>query len=233
MADMATRTATDQELALLRLLQLVSPSLPVGGFTYSQGIEWAVECGWTQSASDLEAWLEDQLHSTIARLDLPVLMRLYMAVQRDDLANLQQWSSFLLACRETSELRLEERNRGRALADLLVKLELPGSESWKSILAQSQLAGFAFAACRWAIPLEQGALGYAWSWLENLVLAAVKLIPLGQTQGQQVLQRLTPMLPALLPVSVELQDEDIGAANPALAIASSLHETQYTRLFRS
>jgi urease accessory protein len=205
----------------------------VGGFSYSQGIEWSVECGWIQSATDLEQWLEDQLQTTIARLDLPVLMRLYAAVQRDDLPALQQWSSFLLACRETSELRMEERNRGRALADLLVKLRLPGSEPWKTVLAQSQLAGFAFATCRWTIPLEQAALGYAWSWLENLVLAAVKLIPLGQTQGQQVLQRLSPMIPPLLPVAWQLHDDEIGAANPALAIASSLHETQYTRLFRS
>ena len=230
---MAIRIATEPDLALLRLLQLVSPSLPVGGFTYSQGIEWAVECGWIKSATDLQAWLEDQLETTIARLDLPVLIRLYEAAQQEDLSALQQWSSFLLACRETSELRLEERNRGRALADLLVKLELPGSESWKSILGQSQLAGFAFAACRWAIPLEQAVLGYTWSWLENLVLAAVKLIPLGQTQGQQVLQRLSPMIPPLIPVAWQLQDGEIGAANPALAIASSLHETQYTRLFRS
>jgi urease accessory protein len=234
MVDMDTPiTAIEPNLALLRLLQLVSPSLPVGGFTYSQGMEWAVECGWIKTAIDLEAWSEDQLHSTIARLDLPILWRMHAAVERDELAALQQWSSFLLACRETSELRLEERNRGRALADLLVKLELPGSGSWKSFLAQSQLAGFAFAACRWAIPLEQAALGYAWSWLENLVLAAVKLIPLGQTQGQQVLQRLSPMIPPLLPVAWQLHDDEIGAANPALAIASSLHETQYTRLFRS
>jgi urease accessory protein len=233
MADMATPTATESDLALLRLLQLVSPSLPVGGFTYSQGIEWAVECGWIKTAQDLEAWLEDQLATTIARLDLPVLLRLHKAVETEDLKALQQWNDFLLACRETAELRLEERNRGRALADLLVKLELSGSEPWKTVLSESQLAGFAFAAQRWSIPIEQAALGYAWSWLENLVLAAVKLIPLGQTQGQQVLQRLSPTIPSLLPLARQLQDDEIGAANPALAIASSLHETQYTRLFRS
>jgi urease accessory protein len=233
MVDMAIPTTTELDLPLLRLLQLVSPSLPVGGFTYSQGIEWAVECGWIKTSADLESWLEDQLHSTLTRLDLPVLQRIYRAVEQDDLATLKQWSTFLLACRETAELRLEERNRGRALADLLDKLELPGSAPWKTALAETQLAGFAFATCRWAIPLEQAALGYAWSWLENLVLAAVKLIPLGQTQGQQVLQRLSPRILALLPMAIELQDDEIGAANPALAIASSLHETQYTRLFRS
>ncbi len=194
-------TATEPDLALLRLLQLVSPSLPVGGFTYSQGIEWAVECGWIKTATELEAWLADQLLTTIAQLDLSVLMRMYAAVEQDDLAALQQWSAFLLACRETAELRLEERNRGRALADLLVRLELSGSEPWKTALAEAQLAGFAFAACRWGIPVEQASLGYVWSWLENLVLAAVKLIPLGQTQGQQVLQRLAPMIPTLLPLA--------------------------------
>jgi len=230
---MATRTATEPNLALLRLLQLVSPSLPVGGFTYSQGVEWAVECGWIQSAADLEQWLEDQLQTTIARLDLPVLMRLHKAVEAEDQEALQHWNTFLLACRETAELRLEERNRGRALADLLVKLELHGSEPWKPTLAETQLAGFALAACRWAIPLEQAALGYAWNWLDNLVLAAVKLIPLGQTQGQQVLERLSPTIPPLVSIATGLPDDEIGAANPALAIASSLHETQYTRLFRS
>ena len=126
MADMDIATATEPDLALLRLLQLVSPSLPVGGFTYSQGIEWAVECGWIESVTDLESWLTDQLQSTIARLDLPILMRLYAAVQRDDLPTLQQWSSFLLACRETAELRFQETPRiGRAAQRIVSAQPLP------------------------------------------------------------------------------------------------------------
>ena len=228
-----TITTTDPDLAMLRLMQLISPSLPVGGFTYSLGIEWAVECGWIKSDSDLETWLDDQLRSSIARLDLPLLFRCYAAVELDDPAALQHWNTFLLACRETRELRLEEANRGRALADLIVKLELPGSTEWKPALTRSQLAGFAFAACHWSIPVEQAALGYVWSWLENLVLSAVKIIPLGQTQGQQLLQHLTRRVPELIEPARQLPDEEIGASNPALAIASSRHETQYTRLFRS
>ncbi len=226
-------TITDPNLALLRLMQLVSPSLPVGGFTYSQGIEWAVECGWINSASDLEAWLEDQLQSSVARLDLPLLFRFHSAVAQGDISQMQSWNAFLLACRESAELRLEEANRGRALAELIVKLGLLESLTWKPALARSQLAGFAFAACRWEIPTDQACLGYAWSWLENLVLAAVKIIPLGQTQGQQVLQRLATQIPELITPAGRLPDEEIGAANSALAIASSRHETQYTRLFRS
>ncbi len=226
-------TSTDPDLALLRLMQLISPSLPVGGFTYSQGIELAVECGWINTAADLEEWMDDLLQSSLACLDLPLLFRLHTAVIQDDLSQLQYWNEFLLACRETAELRLEETNRGRALAELIVKLGLPGSEAWKPALARTQLAGFAFAANRWAIPIEQAALGYVWSWLENLVLAAVKIIPLGQTQGQQLLQRLAPRVPALIEPARQLEDEEVGASNPALAIASSRHETQYTRLFRS
>ena len=226
-------TSTDPNLALLRLMQLISPSLPVGGFTYSQGIEWAVECGWINSAADLDAWLKDQLQSSIARLDLPLLFRFHSAVAQGDLSQMQCWNDFLLACRETAELRLEEANRGRALAELIVKLDLLESQTWKPALAHSQLAGFAFVANRWAIPIEQAALGYVWSWLENLVLAAVKIIPLGQTQGQQLLQHLSPRVAELIEPARRLPDEEVGASNPAQAIASSRHETQYTRLFRS
>ena len=190
-------------------------------------------CGWIKSAADLDAWLKDQLQSSIARLDLPLLFRFHSAVAQGDLSQMQCWNDFLLACRETAELRLEEANRGRALAELIVKLDLLESQTWKPALARSQLAGFAFVASLWAIPVEQAALGYAWSWLENLVLAAVKIIPLGQTQGQQLLQRLIPLIPELIISAKQLPDEEIGSSNPALAIASSRHETQYTRLFRS
>lgn len=229
---MITSPRTEQ-LALLRLLHLVSPSLPIGAFTYSQAIEWAVEAGWIRGVKDLEGWLADQMDSTLARLDLPILVRLHRAAFADDVQRLIDWSDLLLAYRETGELRQEEMSRGRALAELLVKLGLPGAAAWRDHLARSQAAGFAFAATRWQIGGQDAALGYAWAWLENLVLAAVKLIPLGQTQGQQVLARLTGELPAVLESAEQRCDDAIGAGSPSLAIASSLHETQYTRLFRS
>lgn len=232
---MNTVTGTQDEpgLPLLRLLHLVSPSLPIGGFTYSQGIEWAVEAGWIRDAADLEAWLADLTDSTLARLDLPLLLRMHGACVDQDLARLNRCSELLLAYRETGELRQEEVNRGRALADLLASLKLPDAAAWREDLARCQAAGFAFAATRWQIQARDAALGYAWAWLENLVLAAVKLIPLGQTEGQQALQRLTSALPAALVTALVLGDDEIGAGNPALALASSRHETQYTRLFRS
>lgn len=217
----------------LRLMQLVSPSLPIGSFTYSQGIEWAVECGWIDSAGSLGEWISDQLRTTMARLDLPVLRRLYLAAEKGEREELEKWSRLLLACRETSELRQEEINRGRALADLLVALGVANARTWKPVLVSCQAAGFATAAVAWGIEYEDAATGYTWSWLENLVLSAVKIIPLGQTAGQQLLKDLAEGVPGIVAQSLDVADGAIGASNPALAIASSRHETQYTRLFRS
>jgi len=218
---------------LLRLMHLASPALPIGGFTYSQGIEWAVEAGWIRTAEDLEAWLRDQLRGAIAQLDLPLLARMWTAAHSRDAAAMGLWANRLLAARETSELRAEETQRGRALADLLLAWGLPDAKVWRPVLARAQAAGFAFAACAWEISAREALIGYAWAWLENLVLAAVKLVPLGQTRGQRLLACLIPEVPALVEAALTLQDGEIGAASPALAIASSAHETQYSRLFRS
>ena len=119
------------------------------------------------------------------------------------------------------------------MAELLKAWELPDADRWRPSLARSQTAGFAFAASRWDISAEAMAAGLAWGWLENLTLAAIKIIPLGQTDGQQLLQRLVRLVPGALRQAAALDDEDIGASSPALAIASSAHEQQYTRLFRS
>lgn len=229
----ATPMSTDGELGLLRLLQLVSPSLPVGGYTYSQGIEWAVESGWIRDAGDLDAWLSDLLQGALVQVDLPLLLRLQAAARAGDLAALGDWTDLLLACRETTELRAEESNRGRALADLLVALGLPGARDLRPLLGRSQAEGFAYAAATWGIEPGLAATGYAWSWIEGLVISAVKIVPLGQTQGQQVLLRLASEIPSALKRAQSIDDDAIGASNPALAIASSRHETQYTRLFRS
>jgi len=226
-------TLPTTDLPLLRLLQLVSPTLPVGGFTYSQGLEWAVEAGWVRTAADLEAWVADQLERGLTRVDLPLLTRMQAAAGARDAAALGAWIDQLLAARETAELRLEEANRGRALADLLGAWELAGARDWRPLLARAQLAGLAFAAAAWGIAPRLAASGYAWSWAENLVLAAVKCVPLGQTQGQQVLARLAPLIPPALATALALTDEELGTSSTALAIACSAHETQYTRLFRS
>ena len=166
------------DLALLRLMHLVSPSLPIGSFTYSQGIEWAVENDWVNTADDLESWLDNLLHTGLTYLDLPILQRMYHAIEQQDKATLSGWIDYLAASRETRELLVEEKNRGRALTDLLINLGTPLAAEWKPLLAQNQSAAFALAAVHWQIPLQQAAYGYLWSWLENLVLAAVKILSL-------------------------------------------------------
>jgi urease accessory protein len=230
---MATSITTDPGLPLLRLLQLVSPALPIGAFAYSQGLEWAIEGGWVKDEADLESWLEDLLRGSLIHVDLPALARLYQACTRGDAHALVRWSSWLLACRETAELRAEERQRGRALAALLADLGVPGAKRWRSLLESSQIASFALAAQADGIALRDALLGYAWSWLEGQVLAGVKLVPLGQTAGQRVQRHLGRRLPSAVQTALTLADDELGATTPALAIASSRHETQYTRLFRS
>lgn len=218
-------------LSDLRLFQLISPSLPVGSFTYSQGLELAVEAGWVSSVEQFEQWLSAQLNYSLATLELPILERMLDALAEDDVEAFHGYAKELIAWRETKELRLEENQRGAALARLLPQLEVPVSGLVLEACQTTQLAGIALAAYQWDIPREKLFAGYLWSWLENAVMAGVKLIPLGQTQGQQLLKSMAYQLSAAVTVSQTVTQP--ASMTPALAIASSRHETQYTRLFRS
>lgn len=221
------------ELKLLRLLQLASPNLPVGGFTYSQGLEWAVEAGWVQGTDGFRAWQLQQLHDTLGCLDWPLLARLYQACRDDNVEAFARWSTFLLANRETAELRLEERQRGMALARLLDGWQWCQAPAWRNAVAMSQLGGMAWLGAQWDIPLRDLALGHGFAWLEGAVMAGVKLVPFGQQAAQTLLRDLSEALPEVLENALALPDEELGGGLPLLAIASARHETQYTRLFRS
>lgn len=221
------------DLALLRVLQLASPGLPVGGFTYSQGLEWAVEAGWVAGTAGFCAWQREQLHDTLGCLDWPVLARLYRACKADDAQAFAYWTQFLLSNRETAELRLEERQRGSALARLLDGWQLAQDIAWRDSLAQSQLAGMAWLGAHWSVPLRDLALGHGFAWLEGAVMAGVKLVPFGQQAAQTLLRDLSQDLPEVLDQALALGDDQLGGSLPLLAIASARHETQYTRLFRS
>ncbi len=218
---------------LVRLLQLVSPTLPTGSFSYSQGLEWAVEAGWVRDGDGLKLWLDDCLHRGLLRVDIPILGLMHRACIERKPTTVENCCDLLLACRESKELKAEEGHRGRAMAVLLAGLGLVPDECWSRILSRSQLAGFAFAAASWGIEPERTALGYLWAWLENQVIAGVKIIPLGQTVGQQLLLQLGEQLPEAVSRGLTLPQEKIGASCPALALASALHEKQYTRLYRS
>ena len=232
-----TMTATDNTgtapLARLRLMQLVSPALPIGAFTYSQGLEWAVEAGWVSDVITLTDWLEGLMGDSLGQLELPILQRLDRACESHEPDTIDHWGRQLYASRETRELRAEEHNRARALITLLADLDIKRAVDWREQLIHCQAAPFALAAVHWQIGLEDCLLGYAWGWLENQIAAAIKLVPLGQTDGQRVQLQLAAHLPAVVERALAIEDDDVGAGAPALAIASASHETQYTRLFRS
>lgn len=224
-------TSTDE--ALLRLLQLASPALPVGAFAYSQGLEYAVHAGWVRDEAGAGDWILGLLAHALSALDVPVLARLYRAWAADDPPAVQRWSDFLLASRESKELLAQERQMGAALARLLTDIDIPGAGAWGGETSACFAAMFALAAVRWRIPLENAVLGYLWSWCEGQVAAAVKLVPLGQTAGQRILSRAVAAIPMATARGLALADDDIGGSAPGLAIAGSRHETQYSRLFRS
>lgn len=220
-------------LADLRLYQLVSPSLPVGSFTYSQGLEWAIEKGWVNTPETLADWLSAQMTHAIATLELPVLRQIHANLSRGDINAVKYWCEFMIASRETKELRQEERQRGIAFARLLPQLGIELDTDLQTCVKQTQLMAFALAAVNWHIDIDKLCNAYAWGWLENTVMSGVKLIPLGQSAGQHILFTLTERIPVIVAQSATWPIDDIGSFTPAQIIASCRHETQYTRLFRS
>ena len=216
-----------------RLFQLISPSLPVGAFAYSQGLEWAIEAGWVNDQASFEHWLRSALKDSLTPLELPLLNAACEAMQNKDWPRLQEISQTLMAWRETKELRHEEQLRGEALIRLLPNLGGQVPKAITQAALGSQVVGLAVAGTQWQIQPQDLARGYVWSWLENAVIAGVKLIPLGQTQGQQILHAMSGALEEAVQSAKKIAFEDAGSSTTALAIASSNHESQSTRLFRS
>lgn len=217
---------------LLSLLRLTSSSLPIGSFAYSQGLESAVELGWIQTADDAASWIAGLLHHTQLRQDVPLFVRLYRAWEANDLNQVVGWNARVMAMREAAELRAEERASGMALARLLGALDIPRARQAENH-GFGYLAMFALASVKWGIDIEDAACGYLWTWSQNQVTAAVKIIPLGQTAGQRLLGDLAATIPAIVRAGFAISDDDIGCTAPGLAITSALHERQYTRLFLS
>lgn len=220
-------------LADLRLYQLISPSLPVGAFTYSQGLEWAIEKGWVTDPQTLSLWLSNQMMNSLATLELPVLRKIRWLLADGQTEEAQQWCDFVVASRETKELRMEEKQRGHAFAQLLPQIGIELESATRAMVSQTQIAAYALASLKWDIPPTQLCGAYVWGWLENAVTTGVKLIPLGQSAGQKLLIELSDQIPMAVKKAAEWPEDDIGSFTPAQVIASSRHETQYTRLFRS
>jgi urease accessory protein len=225
-------------LELVRLLQLASPALPVGAYTYSQGLEWAVEAGLVKDEAGVEAWVGDVLACSIASFEAPLVGRLMAAWTAGEVGEVARLNADFLASRETAELRAETEQMGYSCARLLLGLEafatVPG---WAARLAAVEgpafPCGWSCAAAAWRIPPAMALTAYLWAWLENQVMAAVKAVPLGQSAGQHLLATLGARIPALVEAALILPEEAWSNYTPGLALASSRHETQYSRLFRS
>lgn len=221
------------DLALLRLLQLASPALPVGAFAYSQGLEQATLFGWVKDEASAAEWIAGLLTEVLPRLDVPVLAAAYGAWSAGDLARVRELSAFLHACRESAELGAEDRHLGAALARVLQGLGIARAEPWISDPDATFVTLFSLAAVHFQIPLRSAALGLLFTVLENQVAAASRLIPIGHVAAQRVLSKVLARLPAAVSHGLELPLAAAGFLAPGLAIASALHETTYSRLFRS
>jgi urease accessory protein len=212
----------------MRLWQLISPTLPVGAFSYSQGLEQALESGAVAGEAGVREWLGGLLRHALAYVDMPIVLRVERAWRAGDADAVRRWSRELDAARETAELKLEDSTMGGALKQLLASLGAAAPAHDVGFAS-----AFAIAAAEWSIAPEDACAGYAWAWCEAQVAAAVKLVPLGHTAGQRLLLALGGEIAAAVETALALADDDIGQSLPGFALASALHETQYTRLFRS
>ena len=221
---------------LLRLLQLASPALPVGAFSYSQGLEAAVEAGIVHDRETALCWIGDLLNYSLATMEAPVLLRLIDGFRAKDFTAVEHWNDLFLASRESAELRAETVQMGFSLARLLKELSGIDTEALRELYRLGDISfpcAFACAVASWNLPPAQALAAYLWSWAENQAMAALKLVPLGQTDGQRMLLALGERIGAIGERAAKLGDDDIGVFMPRLAILSSRHETQYSRLFRS
>lgn len=224
------------DAALLRLLRLASTTLPVGAYSYSQGLEWAIEAGFVTDAASAQRWIGDALRFSLARLEAPLWWRLYRSWECGDAQAAGRWNDMFVASRETSELRAETLQMGSSLKRLLADLGEFGPEAIEPLMAMAAPAYVtvaAYTAASWRIPPRAALAGYCWSWMENQVLAAIKAVPLGQLAGQRMLSALEPGIGAAVASSLACGDDALVNFAPGLALASTLHETQYSRLFRS
>lgn len=224
------------DASLLQLMWLASPALPVGGFSYSEGLEAAVEAGVLTNEAQAASWLVDQLHLGLARSDLPVAKQAFEAWQRNDIDTIATLNAWITTTRETSEMRLQTEQMARSLAEWMKNRGVEDARVRQ--LASLQPAptwpvAFALACAQTGAPLRQSLLAMAFGWAENMMQAALKAVPLGQSAGQRVLSALSAQIPIAIDHAMNLEDDDRQAFTPMWAILSSQHETQYSRLFRS
>ncbi len=222
--------------ALLQLMRLASPSLPVGGFSYSEGLESAVESGRVTNEAEALRWLRDQLHLGLARSDLAIVAKALGAWRRGDIERITALNDWFASTRETSEIRQQAEQMGRSLALWLRNRSAvdPRVEALSALSpAPTWPVAFALAAADTRASPRAVLVTFAAGWSENMAQAAIKSVPLGQSAGQRILAALAAEIPADVDAALRLEASDMQAFTPMLAILSSQHEAQYSRLFRS
>lgn len=222
--------------ALLQLMWLASPALPVGGFSYSEGLESAVEAGPADTETKAQHWLLDQLALALGRADLAVVAQAFGAWQRSDLGRVTELNDWVRTTRESSELRQQAEQMGRSLCEWLRQRQPddPRVAALRALApAPTWPVAFALAAVHTGAPVRDALLAHAFGWAENMVQAAIKSVPLGQSAGQRMLAALSEAIPAVVDAAIALPDGERQACTPMLAILSARHEAQYSRLFRS
>ncbi|MBK7050694.1 MAG: urease accessory protein UreF [Rhodoferax sp.] len=223
------------DASLMQLMWLASPALPIGGFSYSECLEAAVDTARAATEIEASSWLVDHLHLSLARSDLPAVAQGIAAWRADDMPRIARLNAWVLQTRESSELRAQSEQMGKSLLDWL-RNHTTATKAQIDLLARQQPTyplAYALAASSTQAPLRECLLAYAFGWAENMVQAAIKSVPLGQSAGQRILSKLAAEIPAAIDHALSVTDDTRQAFSPMLAILSSQHEVQYSRLFRS
>jgi urease accessory protein len=221
-----------RDAAFLHLLRIVSPSLPIGAFSYSRGLEFAVHAGWVRGEATARDWILGTLENIFASVDGALFWRMIQALYGEDRAGFTHANAWLAASRESGEMQLEDRRLGEALICLLKKLDVAGAQSY-SDTEMTYPASFAIAACHWNVAPLPALKGLMWTMVEAQIGAAMRLVPLGHIAGQRILIDAVPVIERSAARASTLEDDEIGNLATAQAMASAWHETQYSRLFRS
>ena len=225
-----------QSGALLHLLQLASPSLPIGAYSYSQGLEVAIEKGFVHNSVSARDWIVDQLHHVLAYFEAPVYWRLLHAFAAADQNAVSGWNERFIAARDSAEFRAETIQMGYSLGKLVMELQIAEPALLAILDSQQEIAlpcALACAAVALDVPPQAALLGMLFSWAENQVLVCVKSVPLGQVAGQRLLLSLRADLEAAALQAQQLDDDQLSNWTPGLSVMSMQHEVQYSRLYRS
>ncbi len=238
-----------QTSSLLNLLHISSPALPIGAFAYSQGLEYTLEAGWCKNADDVELWIKSVMIHGLGGVDLPILKRLHHAwsayefeedkgaeslnYQSLNAQSLKAWNATLLAFRETKELYLEDIQVGAAFKQWHLSQSQEHTAKLEVIDTPSVASMYALNGVIKGLTVEECLIGFVWAWLENQITSASKAMPMGQTDGQNIIRHLIPEIEAVVDKAMQLKDDEIGSGLVGLSMSSALHEHQYSRLFRS